>query len=235
VCVRDQQFSPLLSLLIDDTEENQVILNELDHGIQLYQTLRNEKNTTDLRITLEIEKQLKNENDFWNFLSELIIMNKIGKDRILVKDKKIGSKYIDLAVQLGEKTVLLEITTPDIQRDAKILNAGFLTSKYDSAIDAKRQQLSEGLKNDSRIDSSDLFYFVVIDGSKTPIEYEEMNLFTHNNQDDDLVSCVIIVRRKFIPGELQHYKLIGKIITNPKGKNILPSTEIEKLNRIIFG
>ena len=62
-----------------------------------------------------------------------------------------------------------------------------------------------------------------------------MNLFTHNNQDDDLVSCVIIVRRKFIPGELQHYKLIGKIITNPKGKNILPSTEIEKLNRIIFG
>jgi len=234
-CLGTQKYSPLLELLDELNVKNQALLSEIDDGIYLYEITRNEKCSTSQQLTKNIQDQLTDENRFWTLVTELIIMNRFGSQMIVVKDKKIGVKDLDLEVQLPDRTIILEITVPEMQRDAQILGGGFLASKFDSAIDAKRKQLKHGLETNtnSGIIAENLLFYVIIDGSYTPYAYELIDLFTHNNQKNDLVGGVIIVRRndRYTSPFVQ---LSGTIIHNPKGRNKLSKEEENELSRIIF-
>jgi hypothetical protein len=164
-------------------------------------------------------------------------MNKLGQARILVKDKKIGKKDIDLEIRLGDKKVLLEITAPEMQWDSMILGMGFLKNKFDEAIALKRKQILEGINSDTNplIIPDELFYYIVIDGSKTPIAYDFMDLFLKENQENDLVSGVIVFRVLNEVTNKHHLSLSGWIKNNPKGRNVLSDHEITELNQVLFG
>jgi hypothetical protein len=162
-------------------------------------------------------------------------MNRFAS-RIIVKDKKIGVNDLDLEVRLSNRKLLLEITVPEIQRDAQIHGAGFLGSKFDSAVDAKRKQLNHGLETNTNfgIIAEDILFYVVIDGSYTPSAYELIDLFTHNNQENDLVGGVIIVRRNDFSNTIPKIQLSGRIINNPKARNVLSEEEINELSWTLF-
>jgi len=235
-CIRDEHYSPLLLFLKENTDLNDAYLSELERGIALYESLPNEKNSTLNRIKREIKKQLENNEDFGDFLSELLIMNKLGKGRIVVKDKKIGEKHIDLEIKLAQKKILLEIRAPKMQRDSTIARAGFLRNKFDDAIIDKRRQLKEGLRLDTNpsIIADNLIYYVVIDGSKTPVAQDCMDLFVNENQENDLVSGVIVFRPLLGVAKSHHLALSGWIKNNPKGKNVLSTGELKNMYKILF-
>jgi hypothetical protein len=236
-CIRDQRFSSLLWLLMETNDLHDAYLSELERGLLLYESLPNEQYTTPKRIKKEIKNQLENNEDFNDFLSEILIMNRMGDKRILVKDKKIGKKYIDLEIQVGKKKVLLEIRAPKIQRDVRIAGAGFLQNQFDRAIADKRRQLRDGLSTDTNqsIKGDELYYYVVIDGSKTPFANDCQDLFIFENEEHDLISGVIVFRpnaRIITPHQLS---LSGWIENNPKGRNVLTKGEFDQVFQILFG
>jgi hypothetical protein len=235
-CIANKEYSALVDLLIEENPVNNALLSEINNGIRLYETVRNGKHSTSQQITRHIQSELKNENGFWRFVAELIVMNRFGKEKIIIKDKKIGTKDFDLQIQLKERPILIEITAPELQQDAQIYGVGFLSSKYDSAIDAKRTQLNEGLQNntDYQIDLTNLIYYVIIDGSYTPASYEFIDLFTHNNQPNDIVSGVIIVRQIASKDGCPIIRLTGKIIDNPLGRNHLSDIEKTEISKLLF-
>jgi hypothetical protein len=235
-CIRDQRFSSLLWLLAENTDVHDAYLCELERGLQLYESIPNEKHTTIGRIKKEIKNQLGKNEDFGDLLSEFLIMNKVGRGRIIVKDKKIGKKFIDLEIRLGAKKILFEITAPEMQRDSRITGVGFLKNKYDDAIVDKRRQLREGLDHnkDPLILTEDIFFYVVIDGSKTPIAHDCMDLFVNENQVNDLVSGVIVYRPLNKVTKIHHLTLSGWIKNNPKGRNVLSPDELTELSQILF-
>jgi hypothetical protein len=235
-CIRDQRFSSLLWLLAENSELHDAYLCEFERGLQLYESLPNEKHTTIGRIKKEIKNQLENNEDFGDFLSELLIMNKFGSGQILVKDKKIGKKFIDLEIRLRDKKVLFEIRAPEMQRDSTITGVGFLRNKFDDAIIDKRRQLKEGLDQnlDPLITPEDILFYVVIDGSKTPIAHDCMDLFVNENQENDLVSGVIVFRPINKITKAHHLSLSGWIKNNPKGRNVLSPDELTELSQILF-
>jgi len=235
-CMKNQIYSPLLELLNDNTLSNKALLSEINEGIYLLEIVKNGKYSTPQQLTKSIQDRLYDENQFWTLVAELIITNRFGSRKIVVKDKKIGVKDIDLEVQLPNRTILLEITTPDLQRDAQIQGAGFLLSKFDSAIDAKRKQLARGLATncDPTIRGEDLLFYVVIDGSFTPNAYEFIGLFTHNNQENDIVGGAIVVRRNNDSNNCPLVQLSGRIIHNPNGRNALSEKEENELCNTLF-
>jgi hypothetical protein len=121
-----------------------------------------------------------------------------------------------------------------MQRDATICGSGFLKNKFDTAIVDKRRQLKQGLSSDINplIDTNNLFYYVVIDGSKTPIAQGYMDLFIQENQQNDLVSGVIVFRPRII--DAHHIALYGWIKNNPKARNMLSLEEKKELRDILF-
>lgn len=235
-CIRDQRFSSLLWLLKENIDIYDASLSELERGIALYESLPNEKKSTPKRIKNEIKTQLENNEDLGDFLSEILIMNKLGKDRIFVKDKKIGKKHIDLEIKLGQKKILLEIRAPNMQRESTITRGGFLKNKFDDAIVDKRRQLKEGLSSDTNpsIIAENLIYYVIIDGSKTPFAHDCMDLFINENQENDLVSGVIVFRPLPKLSKPHHLALSGWIKNNPKGKNVLSTDELNEIYKILF-
>jgi hypothetical protein len=235
-CIRDQRFSSLLWLLKENIDIYDAYLSELERGIALYESLPNEKKSTPKRIKNEIKTQLENNEDLGDFLSEILIMNKLGKDRIFVKDKKIGKKHIDLEIKLGQKKILLEIRAPNMQRESTITRGGFLKNKFDDAIVDKRRQLKEGLSSDTNpsIIAENLIYYVIIDGSKTPFAHDCMDLFINENQENDLVSGVIVFRPLPKLSKPHHLALSGWIKNNPKGKNVLSTDELNEIYKILF-
>jgi hypothetical protein len=234
-CIWKERYSPLLWLLGGNSDHNEY-LSELEQGIKLYEVLPNEKNTTPKRIKAEIKKQLENYEDLGDFLSELLIINRFGEKRIVVKDKKIGNKYIDLEIQLGEKKVLFEIRAPNMQADSKLTGGGFLKNKFEYAIVDKRRQLRDGLSSDTNplVIADNLYYYVVIDGGKTPIAQDVMDLFTEENQKNDLVSGVIVFRPRENHTCSHNLALSGWIKNNPKGRNVLSKDELNEIEKILF-
>jgi len=236
ICIKNRTYSPLLELLSEESPSNNALLSEINEGIRLSEMIKNGKYSTPRQLAKGVQDRLCDENQFWTLVTEFIITNRFGCRKIVVKDKKIGLKDIDLEVQLSRRKILLEITTPDLQRDAQIQGSGFLSSKFDSAIDAKRKQLTQGLASncDPSLKEEDLLFYVVIDGSYTPYAYEFIDLFTHNNQESDIVGGVIIVRRNDSSNNCPLVQLSGRIIHNPKGRNALSKKEENELCHFLF-
>src|SRR5208283_684661 len=112
-CQQKRKYSSLLWLLdLGDAEKNiydrvipqkpkdilykQCLLEILNNGIRLYESLLNQKSTTIKRKEMDLKSKLKNENEFWDLISELIILLRISDSpqgsRTLIKDRQIGQE-----------------------------------------------------------------------------------------------------------------------------------------------
>ena len=145
-------------------------LSELDKGLHLFEKINNPKRKTNEKKKKYIQDNLKSNESFWNFLSELIVMNRLV-NQIKSKDFVIGENDIDLEAELFNKTIFFEITSPDIDRNLKLANGAVaLKNKAFSVIEKKYQQLMKsGICNEPKY--KDKFYFyIIIDISNSTID-----------------------------------------------------------------
>ncbi len=231
-------------------------LTELNQGLSVFMSVENDR-----RNSKEKEKEIKDkfmdDDGFWRFFSELMIMKRLGAKNIITKDKVIGTKDIDIEAKLGEKTVLFEITTPDQDRDLKLSNRSVgLGNKSESVLSKKNTQLLVGLAKSSRENSTP--YYVVMNVSGSTIdEYDLFNtLFgqlkipIHSGEpfrdgrtsiqmkkkDKLLISGVVYFKQKLvIDGDrTPRIQLIGDVINTPNARNALNEGEVAKLKGLLF-
>jgi hypothetical protein len=262
-CQQKKKFSSLLWLLdLGDAEKNiydrgipqkpgdilykQCVLEILNRGIQLYTSLPNQKSTTLIRKENDLKSKLKNENEFWDLISELIILLRISDSpmgsQILIKDRQIGQKknestFIDIEIELPQRKVLLEITSPRMQKNVLFQKAGFLTNHYASVIGGKREQLNKGLKKENTaIDNFSEPYYIIIDTTKTPFGYTCQDIFEYTSTGIDLVGGIILINwMPVIKNNHPHIEISATIRHNPNGKNLLSNDETTELKRILSG
>jgi hypothetical protein len=84
-CMKNRTYSPLLELLSDNNPSNIALLWEINTGIRLSEKINNEKYLTLRQLTEGIRDRLCDENQFWTLVSELIITNRFGSRKIVVK------------------------------------------------------------------------------------------------------------------------------------------------------
>jgi hypothetical protein len=259
-CQKTKTYSSLLWLLdLGNAEKNiydreipqkpadilykRCLLGVLNEGIRLYESLPNDKSTTPIRKTADIRSKLQNENEFWNLIFELIVLLRVSqRSGIVIKDVQFGkvkreASFIDAEIDMSGRKILIEITSPEMQKSVLFQDAGFLANHFASAMEGKREQLNKGLKKgDIAIDSFSEPYYVIVDTTKTPLGYTCQDFFEYPIMGTDLVSGVMLIC--WIANEKDnrpHLKITGAIHPNPKGKNLLNEEETAELNQILNG
>lgn len=158
-------------------------LKELDRNLEIIDKKPNQKFKNKVDLIKNIKNNLGDEKSFWNYLSELIFMNKFQEDMIKELEPSVPNRTdnnLDLKINLFGKDIYFEVTSPEIDRSLRLANGAVgLGNKSFSVIDKKFRQLfskqtldeiNEGKRND--------LFFVVIDTSNSVIdEYELLNSF----------------------------------------------------------
>ena len=262
-CRDKKQYSPLLflldfSILKKNVYGREVIenpiniinniirLSVLNTGIKFYETLPNELRITKKDIENDIYSILSDETRFWDFLSELIVLNRLStvfdKDRVIIKDKQFGKKkndanFIDFEIQMKMRNILLEVTSPKMQKSVLFHDVGFLNNHYASRLSKKRDQLKKGLKK-ADIPAEDFFepYFVIIDTTNTSLGYSYQDFFERSVNGLDIISGIILLAwTPIFKNNRPQIAISGTIYSNPRGKNLLSENETTELNQIFNG
>lgn len=203
-CKNDKKYSPLLWLLENempdltkininknDDEFNKAIkinflrdkfwprayLTELNRGLLNFEQIKNHKYKTISQKKKYIQDNLMNEEAFWHFFSELLVMNKLGKENIKSKDVIIGSNDIDFETELFNKLVFLEVTAPEMDRSLRLANgAVVLKNKSFSLIDGKYKQIMKtGVYKNPKYKDKFYFYIIIDISNSTIDEYDLLN------------------------------------------------------------
>jgi len=203
-CKRDKKYSPLLWLLENevpdltkikfkknDSEFNRAMkinflrsefwprayLTELNQGLFLFEQIKNHKYKTPQQKKKYIQDNLKNEECFWKFFSELLVMNKLGRKNIKSKDIVIGNNDIDFETELFNKLIFLEVTTPEMDRSLKLANGAVaLKNKSFSVIDGKYKQIMKtGAYRNPKYKNKFYFYIIIDISNSTIDEYDLLN------------------------------------------------------------
>ena len=225
---------------------NIIRLSVLNTGIKFYETLPNELRITKKDIENDIYSILSDETRFWDFLSELIVLNRLStvfdKDRVIIKDKQFGKKkndanFIDFEIQMKMRNILLEVTSPKMQKSVLFHDVGFLNNHYASRLSKKRDQLKKGLKK-ADIPAEDFFepYFVIIDTTNTSLGYSYQDFFERSVNGLDIISGIILLAwTPIFKNNRPQIAISGTIYSNPRGKNLLSENETTELNQIFNG
>jgi hypothetical protein len=209
-CKDDKKYSPLFWLLENEVpdiskykltgKENELdraikanyirgefwpraYLNELDKGLYLFEKINNPKRKTNREKKKYIQDILKSNESFWNFLSELIVMNRLV-NQIKSKDFVIGENDVDLEAELFNKTIFFEITSPDIDRKLKLANGAIaLKNKAFSVIEKKYKQLMKsGICSEPKYKDKFYFYIIIDISNSTIDEYVLLNALFGSEQ-----------------------------------------------------
>ena len=155
---------------------NRAYLTELEKGCNAILKTNNGKYTTKEKKIKYIQEQVKNEQQFWNFISEIVFMNKIGEKRIVSKDFKTTTNDLDFKTNIFGKTIFFEVTSPETDRNLRLANGAVaLGNKSISVIDNKYSQIVSGVYGLDRHDPKTLFYIVIDITNNTIDEYMLMN------------------------------------------------------------
>ncbi|MDI6603267.1 MAG: hypothetical protein QME57_04140 [Patescibacteria group bacterium] len=181
-CQIKKKYSPLLWMLEynntdavvtnrSDKGWGKAYLFELENGLPIFERTPNDKYPTQSMREKHIKDSLSNTDRFWTFITELLLLNKIGPDSIICLSKQFNYKSdIDVIVAFGSKVLLLEITFPDTHRELKLMDsASKLKSKTYSVIDKKYKQFMKSGAYKEIENSDNNLFFVVIDGSQVPL------------------------------------------------------------------
>ena len=170
-------------------------LTELNKGLLSFELIKNHKYKTQKQKKKYIQDNLMNNESFWRFFSEIIVMNKLGKKSIKSKDFVSGDNDIDLETELFNKIIFFEITAPDMDRNLRFANGAVsLKNKSFSVIEKKYKQIMKtGVYKDSRYKNKFYFYVVIDISDSTIDEYslldtlfgtEKLNLIFDKKQGD---------------------------------------------------
>lgn len=203
-CKNDKKYSPLLWLLENeipdltkininkkDDEFNKAIkinflrdkfwprayLTELNNSLSLFEVIKNHKYKTINQKKKYIQDNLMNEEAFWHLFSELIVMNKLGKNNIKSKDIIIRDNDIDFETELFNKLVFLEVTAPEMDRSLRLANGTVgLKNKSFSVIDGKYKQIMKtGVYKNPKYKDKFYFYIIIDISNSTIDEYDLLN------------------------------------------------------------
>jgi len=179
----ERTFSPLLNLIqptydmnstnkmdLYDIAWGKAWLNELETGLNHFLRIPNKKYSDDTKKFNFILSKLSHSREFWAFLSEILIINRIKPDNISEKDTSDnGEADIDFLIILDNKRIFLEITSVEMPRDLRISNgATILKSKSYSAIDQKYKQIKKSGHAKCIEESEDCYYYIIIDEGQYP-------------------------------------------------------------------
>jgi len=203
ICEKEKIYSPLLRLL-DEEEPNltrikigedeskltkaikldffrsqfwpKAYLTELNNGLSLFEEIENPKYQTKEKKKKYIRDMLLNEQSFLGFFSELIVMNRIGKERIKFKDRLIGNNDIDIETEIFNKPIFFEITHPRMDRKLGLANEMIeLKNRSFSIIEKKYKQIMKSGVSDHPEYKDNFYFYVIIDNSDSIDEYDLLN------------------------------------------------------------
>lgn len=152
-------------------------LTELNNGLSLFEEIKNPKYQTKEKKKKYIRDMLLNEQSFLGFFSELIVMNRIGKERIKFKDRIIGNNDIDIETEIFNKPIFFEITHPRMDRKLRLANKMIeLKNRSFSIIENKYKQIIKSGVYEHPEYKDNFYFYVIIDISNSTIdEYNLLN------------------------------------------------------------
>ena len=146
-------------------------LTELNNGLSLFEKIKNPKYDTKEKKKKYIRDMLLNEQSFWGFLSELIVMNRLGEERIKFKDRIFGNKDIDIETEIFNKPLFFEITHPRMDRKLRLANKMIeLKNRAFSIIENKYKQIMKSGVYEHPEYMDNFYFYVVIDISGSMID-----------------------------------------------------------------
>ena len=146
-------------------------LTELNNGLSLFEKIKNPKYDTKEKKKKYIRDILLNEQSFWDFLSELIVMNRLGEERIKFKDRIFGNKDIDIETKIFNKPLFFEITHPRMDRKLRLANKMIeLKNRSFSIIENKYKQIMKSGVYEHPEYKDNFYFYVVIDISGSMID-----------------------------------------------------------------
>ena len=249
---REKKFSRLLWLGESETPELETIdrnqlwkgayLEELNLGLEKYLSVPNQEHKDLIKCS---QNNLRYENRFWTFQTELLFINRFCKSSIVWSDPKVPNRpenNLDLQVKLFEKEIYFEIIRPELPRNLTLSNKALSTrNRVLYVIKEKLKQImSQKTVEEMKKKERDCLFFIVIDTSGSIIDdilarasFEEQE----NGLNTEILSGVIYFKQdaRIDENNKPFIKLLGDIIQNPKGINRLNEKELERLKKIVFG
>ncbi|MEM1540363.1 MAG: hypothetical protein QXJ07_03150 [Candidatus Bathyarchaeia archaeon] len=208
--------------------------------------------------TKHIREGLKNEEQFWQTISELEIATSFKTKYPTTIEPKIGNKCLDVHVKLDDADILFEVINPEMYKPLRYLS-GVVNIK-NRAKEKIAKEIDKQLKDLSDVIKSPLV--LVIDISRSEIDYEDIlstlegslalqlvfdrqthkvvaerlirsnDALTKEKPEAKIVSAVIAYKRNVTKeGKI---KLEGKIFQNPTASYPLHENTKEIIARNIF-
>ncbi|MEM3566823.1 MAG: hypothetical protein QXK18_08165 [Candidatus Bathyarchaeia archaeon] len=208
--------------------------------------------------TRHIRDGLKNEEQFWQTISELEIATSFKTKYPTTIEPKIGNKCLDVHVKLDDKDILFEVINPEMYKPLRYLS-GVVNIK-NRAKEKIAEEIDKQLKDLSDVIKSPLI--LVIDISRSEIDYEDIlsalegslalqvifdkqthrvvaehavrsnDALSKEKPESKIVSAIIAYKRDVTKeGKI---KLEGKIFQNPTASYPLHESTREIIARNIF-
>ncbi|MEM3490001.1 MAG: hypothetical protein QXO75_10170 [Nitrososphaerota archaeon] len=208
--------------------------------------------------TRHIRDGLKNEEQFWQTISELEIATSFKTKYPTTIEPKIGNKRLDVHVKLDDKDILFEVINPEMYKPLRYLS-GVVNIK-NRAKEKIAEEIDKQLKDLSDVIKSPLI--LVIDISRSEIDYEDIlsalegslalqvifdkqthrvvaehavrsnDALSKEKPESKIVSAIIAYKRDVTKeGKI---KLEGKIFQNPTASYPLHESTREIIARNIF-
>lgn len=260
----DKKYTPLLWLLENEepqlseinTDNNETLLTrelklhfemdkfwqraylkELDNSIKVFYNIRNDKYYDIGQKRNYIKNILFDESSFWNHFTELNIINKLNEKYIIANDFEMCNKHYDILANIFNKMIIFEITAPRLDRNLELSDiVCTIKNKSNPVIINKLRDLKKS-GSIEEIKFNNYLYYLMIDISTSTIdEYDLINSYYDKFPEAKYISGVIYFKRHLdINRDLNpKIKLLGNIINNPCGVNVLDESEINTLKKILF-
>jgi hypothetical protein len=185
-CKAKKTYSPLLLFLQPEQSKpsgelhlsnwGKAWLRELEDGLKIYEDLSNTK-----YYTLNLKKKhfrdiLKKTSNFWSFLYEITVINRINFEGTLQNDVNFGYESdLDLSIKTGNSNLLFEVTSIRMPRDLKISNeAVFMKTLSYQTINQKIYQLNRSGGGAFVAVLDNYYFFIIINIDQCPLGEEDI-------------------------------------------------------------
>jgi hypothetical protein len=207
----------------------------------------------------ELKSGLRNEDQFWETISELEVISSFMKNYHVEIAPKFNGKKLDAKVEINGRNLLIEVINPNMFKPLRYLSGKALSVKNiarDKIFDEFKRHLKEIEMQE------DVPIVIVIDISRSLIDYDSVEdylmgtaqltmllnkekgkvikTFSSRAEDSahrleartDILSAVVCYKRYL--GKDGNFHIEGKIIDNKYAKNPLDSDLIEKISICLF-
>lgn len=207
----------------------------------------------------ELKSVLRNEDQFWETISELEVISSFMKNYHVEIAPKFNGKKLDAKVEINARNLLIEVINPNMFKPLRYLSGKALSVKNiarDKIFDEFKHHLKEIEMQE------DVPIVIVIDIGRSLIDYDSVEdylmgtaqltmlldkekgkvikTFPSRAEDSahqleagtDILSAVVCYKRYL--GKDRNFHIEGKIIENKYAKNPLDSDLIEKISICFF-